>query len=93
MAQYTFDHVGRMRQIKAMLDDSSEAADVVQHKQDVLEELVEIVDNIDFAKGTEIPFTELRSCQVLNEQATCRHHGMPMSCMQSLPTARLQISM
>lgn len=50
MAQYTFDHVGRMRQIKAMLDDSSEAADVVQHKQDVLEELVEIVDNIDFAK-------------------------------------------
>lgn len=51
MAQYTVDHVQRMKHIKAMLDDSSEADDAVQQKQDMLEELMDIVDNIDYARG------------------------------------------
>lgn len=51
MAQYTVDHVQRMKQIKATLDASNDSADVVQQKQDVLEELLEIVDNIDNARG------------------------------------------
>lgn len=51
MAQYTVDHVGRMKQIKATLDQSDETAEVVQQKQDMLEELMDIVDNIDYARG------------------------------------------
>ena len=51
MAQYTVDHVGRMRQIKAALDQSGEAADAVQQKEHLLEELLDIVDNIDYARG------------------------------------------
>lgn len=51
MAQYTVDYVQRMKQIKATLDESNDSADVVQQKQDVLEELLEIVDNIDNARG------------------------------------------
>ena len=51
MAQYTVDYVQRMTQIKATLDESNDSADVVQQKQDVLEELLEIVDNIDNARG------------------------------------------
>ncbi|KAL3161427.1 hypothetical protein ABBQ32_010316 [Trebouxia sp. C0010 RCD-2024] len=50
MAQYTVDYVQRMKQIKATLDESNDSADVVQQKQDVLEELLEIVDNIDNAR-------------------------------------------
>lgn len=52
MAQYTVDYVQRMKQIKAMLDDSSNSGDVVQQKQHMLEELMDIVDNIDYARGT-----------------------------------------
>lgn len=51
MAQFTVDHVQRMKHIKAMLDDASEADDAVQQKQDMLEELMDIVDNIDNARG------------------------------------------
>ena len=51
MSQYTVDHVGRMRQIKAALDQSGEAADAVQQKENMLEELLDIVDNIDYARG------------------------------------------
>jgi len=51
MAQYTVDHVGRMKQIKATLDQPDETADAVQKKQDMLEELLDIVDNIDYARG------------------------------------------
>ncbi len=51
MAQYTIDHVGRMRQIKATLDQSSDADDAVQQKEAMLEELMDIVDNIDCARG------------------------------------------
>lgn len=51
MAQYTVDHVQRMKQIKAMLDDSSQSGDAVQQKQNMLEELMDIVDNIDHARG------------------------------------------
>ena len=51
MAQYTVDHVQRMKQIKAMLDDESESGDAVQQKQNMLEELMDIVDNIDYARG------------------------------------------
>lgn len=50
MSQYTVDHVGRMRQIKAALDQSAEAADAVQQKENMLEELLDIVDNIDYAR-------------------------------------------
>ena len=51
MAQYTVDHVQRMKQIKVMLDDSSDSGDAVQQKQMMLEELMDIVDNIDYARG------------------------------------------
>ena len=51
MAQYTVDHVGRMKQIKATLDQYDETAEVLQQKQDMLEELMDIVDNIDYARG------------------------------------------
>ena len=51
MAQYTVDHVQRMKHIKAMLDDCTESHDAVQQKQDMLEELMDIVDNIDYARG------------------------------------------
>ncbi|DBB04979.1 TPA: hypothetical protein ACH3X3_010256 [Trebouxia sp. C0006] len=50
MAQYTVDHVGRMKHIKATLDQPDETADAVQKKQDMLEELLDIVDNIDYAR-------------------------------------------
>ncbi|DBA89950.1 TPA: hypothetical protein ACH3X2_004438 [Trebouxia sp. C0005] len=50
MAQYTVDHVGRMKQIKATLDQPDETADAVHKKQDMLEELLDIVDNIDYAR-------------------------------------------
>lgn len=53
MAQHTVDHVQRMKQIKAMLDDSSNSGEQKQH---MLEELMDIVDNIDYARGTvEVP--------------------------------------
>lgn len=51
MAQYTVDHVGRMKHIKATLDQPHKTADAVQKKQDMLEELLDIVDNIDYARG------------------------------------------
>lgn len=51
MAQYTVDHVGRMKHIKATLDQPDETADALQKKQDMLEELLDIVDNIDYARG------------------------------------------
>ena len=54
MAQYTVDHVGRMKQIKATLDQPDETADAVQKKQDMLEELLDIVDNIDYARGAPV---------------------------------------
>ena len=54
MAQYTVDHVGRMKHIKATLDQPDETADAVQKKQDMLEELLDIVDNIDYARGASL---------------------------------------
>ena len=52
MAQYTVDHVARMKQLKSALDQSDEAADAVQQKENMLEELLDIVDNIDYAQGS-----------------------------------------
>ena len=52
MAQYTVDHVARMRQLKNALDQSDEDADAVQQKENMLEELLDIVDNIDYARGS-----------------------------------------
>ena len=51
MSQYTVDHVQRMKQIKANLDENTTSEDAVQQKQNMLEELMDIVDNIDNARG------------------------------------------
>ena len=51
MSQYTIDHVQRMKQIKASLDSQQVDAAALQQKQDMLDELMDIVDNIDYARG------------------------------------------
>lgn len=51
MSQYTIDHVKRMKQIKATLDSRATDATAVQQKEDMLDELLDIVDNIDYARG------------------------------------------
>lgn len=51
MSQFTVDHVQRMKHIKASLDNTEESDDAIQQKQDLLEELMDIVDNIDYARG------------------------------------------
>ena len=68
MAQYTVDHVQRMKQIKAMLDDSSELSDAVQQKQMMLEELMDIVDNIDYARGM-LDCKCCKSCMISDDSA------------------------
>lgn len=70
MAQYTVDHVQRMKQIKATLDESNDSADIVQQKQDVLEELLEIVDNIDYARGQCIVFAATQT-SMANFRGAC----------------------
>ena len=51
MSQYTVDHVKRMKQIKASLDSKATDAAAVQQKEDMLDELLDIVDNMDYARG------------------------------------------
>lgn len=51
MSQYTIDHVKRMKHIKATLDATAADEKALQQKEDMLEELLEIVDNIDYARG------------------------------------------
>ena len=51
MSQYTIDHVKRMKHIKATLDNNATNQEAVQHKEDMLDELLDIVDNIDYARG------------------------------------------
>lgn len=51
MSQYTIDHVQRMKQIKASLDSEQADAAAVQQKEVMLDELMDIVDNIDHARG------------------------------------------
>jgi len=69
MAQYTVDHVGRMKQIKATLDQPDETADAIQKKQDMLEELLDIVDNIDYARGAPLARCLLLTTFVLHNDA------------------------
>lgn len=52
MSQYTIDHVKRMKHIKATLDSTATNEAALQQKQDMLDELLDIVDNIDYARGT-----------------------------------------
>ena len=68
MAQYTVDHVQRMKQIKAMLDDSSKSGGAVEQKQNMLEELMDIVDNIDNARGI-LEYNCCELCMISNNCA------------------------
>ena len=45
------NNVERMKAIKAILDNSSADEEAVAAKADLLDELTEIVENIDFARG------------------------------------------
>ena len=69
MAQYTVDHVGRMKHIKATLDQPDETGDAIKKKQDMLEELLDIVDNIDYARGAPLARCLLRKKVGGNEEA------------------------
>ncbi len=69
MAQYTVDHVGRMKHIKATLDQPDETVDAIQKKQDMLEELLDIVDNIDYARGAPLARCLLLTTFVLHDYA------------------------
>ena len=76
MSQYTVDHVGRMRQIKAALDQSGEAADAVQQKENMLEELLDIVDNIDYARGKACYIMSIALCRWKHQHQHCLCHNM-----------------
>ena len=82
MAQYTVDHVGRMKQIKATLDQPDETADAVHKKQDMLEELLDIVDNIDYARGTPPARSLLLTTFVLYN---CAHLMIKASIAKHIP--------
>ena len=53
MKHYTVDISQRMKAIKATLDehDAEESEELVRKKEALLEELIEIVENIDYARG------------------------------------------
>ena len=59
MSQFTVDHVQRLKQIKASLDTTSDSDNAIQQKQDLLEELMDIVDNIDYARGRKCPVHDI----------------------------------
>ena len=52
--QYTVDLTERMVKIKNTLDNKEESPESVNEKEALLDELIEIVDNIDYARGARL---------------------------------------
>ena len=52
MEQGVVDNVARMKAIKTFLDSDDTNEEAVAQKAELLDELTEIVENIDFARGS-----------------------------------------